>query len=138
MATVTNAGTCRSTATAVVHLFVSQVEQTLHIQVLREYRYLRANLRGQKAKHHVHRLRAHTVLLPLDAPASWGDVWYMVFDLASTMVGAQPRHSVWSMFVTQSVDPYARGVSEMLARSIVMELGFEFTGDGMKEVEKRR
>lgn len=137
-ATVTNAVTCRSTATAVVRLFVAQVEQTLHIEILREYRYLRANLRGQSPKHRVHHLRRHTVLLPLDSPSSWGDVWYTIFDLASAMVGAQPRHSLWSIFVMQSVEPYARGVSEMLARSIAMELGFEFTDDGMREVENRR
>jgi hypothetical protein len=125
--------TCRGTATAVVRLFVSRVEQTLHIEVLREYRYLRANVRGKGAKHRVHHLRRHTVLLPLDAPSSWGDVWYTIFDLASAMTSTHPRHSVWSIFVMQSVDDYGRGVSEMLARSIAMELGFEFTESEVAE-----
>lgn len=137
-ATVTTAVTCRGTATAVVRLFISQVEQTLHIQVLREYRYPKANARGQRAKHSVHHLRRHNVLLPLDTPSHWGDVWYTIFDMASAMTSTHPRKSVWSISVMQSVDDYGRGVSEMLARSIAMELGFEFTDDGMTEVENRR
>lgn len=137
-ATVTNAVTCRGTATAVVRLIVSQVEQTLHIQVLREYRYPKANARGKMAKHSVHHLRRHNVLLPLDTPSHWGDVWYTIFDMASAMISTHPRQSVWSIFVMQSVSDYARGVSEMLARSIAMELGFEFIDCGMEEVENRR
>jgi len=137
-ATVTNAVTCRGTATAVVRLIVSQVEQTLHIQVLREYRYPKANARGKRAKHSVHHLRRHNVLLPLDTPSHWGDVWYTIFDMASAMISTHPRQSVWSIFVMQSVSDYARGVSEMLARSIAMELGFEFIDCGMEEVENRR
>ena len=118
---------CRSTATAVVRLWASQVEDAVHLQVLREYRYdvLSENKRGQRVKHRVHRLRTATLVFPIDDPVVWGHIWYDLFDLASAMANAEPRRRVCVVQPMMSLQPYAAGAVQMLARSVALELGFE-------------
>lgn len=124
-ASVSNAVTCRSTATAVLMLWVSQVDDELHLNVFREYRYLRDNVRGVRAKHRVHRLRAHSLVLPLTDPAAWGDTWYILFDLANAMASTHPRRLVWMLRTLHSLNEYGAGAMQMLTRSIAVELNFE-------------
>jgi len=124
---------CRSTATAVLRLWASQVDGMVQLQVLREYRYdsLAENRRGQRVKHRVHRLRTATLALPLDDPALWGPIWYELFDLASAMASTEPRRRVWVVQPLMSLQPYAEGAVQMLARSVAMELGFEVAESGV-------
>jgi len=122
---VSNAITCRSTAIAVLTLWVAQADDALFLNVLREYRYSRDNVRGNRARHSVHRLRGHTLVLPLSNPATWGDTWYILFDLANAMASTHPRRLIWVLRTSQSVNEYGIGAMEMLTRSIAVELNFE-------------
>lgn len=124
---------CRSTATAVLRLWASQVEDVIHLQVLREYRYDAdaENQRRQRVKHRVHRLRAATLVFPLDDPVVWGHIWYELFDLASAMAHTEPRRLVCVVQPMLSLQPYAAGAVQMLARSVALELGFEVADSGV-------
>lgn len=126
---------CRSTATAVLRLWASQVANVVHLQVLREYRYnpLSENRKGQRVKHRVHRLRTATLAFQIDDPVMWGQVWCELFDLASAMASTEPRRRVWVVQPMMSLQPYAEGAVQMLARSVAIELGFEFTESEVAE-----
>lgn len=119
----------RTTAAAVVMIAPSvDAEGALQLQVRREFRYLRANQRGQRAKRSIHRLRTYTLVFAPETPETWGDVWYKVFDLAFEMVKSRPAQRQWCV-QRDGLGEYATGAVEMLSRSIAVELGFEMVSD---------
>lgn len=65
----------RTTAAAVV-MVASRVdaEGALRLLVRREFRYLRANQRGQRAQRSIHRLRTYALAFTPEDPATWGGV----------------------------------------------------------------
>lgn len=119
----------RTTAAAVV-MVAPRVDAkgALRLLVRREFRYLRANQRGQRAQRNIHRLRTYALTFTPEDPATWGDVWYMVFDLASEMVKSRPAHRQWCV-QRDGLEAYAAGAVEMLSRPIAMESGFEMVSD---------
>ena len=122
---------CRSTATAVLRLWASQVDGMVQLQVLREYRYdaVAENRRGQRVKHRVHRLRTKQRYHRRSGLVR--PIWYELFDLASAMASTEPRRRVWVVQPTMSLQPYAEGAVQMLTRSVAMELGFEVAESGV-------
>jgi len=123
----------RTTAAAMVIVAPRVGEDgALRLLVRREFRYLRANQRGQRAQHNIHRLWTYVLTFTPEDPATWGDVWYMVFDLASEMVKSRPAQRQWCV-QRDGLGAYAAGAVEMLSRSIAMELGFEMVSeDGLQ------
>jgi hypothetical protein len=99
------------------------VDGIVQIQVQREYHYPRANQKGEEAKHKVHRLKAHTLMLL--QPDSWHETWYALFDMASAIERSGPAQSHWHTVISSDVDAYTSGAVEMMAWSIASELGFD-------------
>lgn len=123
----------RTTAAAVV-MVAPRVDAkgALRLLVRREFRYLHANQRGQRAQRNIHRLRTYALAFTPEDPATWGDVWYMVFDLASEMVKSRPAQRQWCV-QRDGLGAYAAGAVEMLCWSIARELGFEMVPeDGLQ------
>lgn len=123
----------RTTAAAVVMIATCvDAKGAFRLLVRREFRYLRANQRGQRAQRSIHHLRTYALAFTPEDPAKWGDAWYRVFDLASEMVKSRPAQRQWCVQCA-GLGEYAAGAVEMLSRSIARELGFEMVSeDGLQ------